>query len=833
MTEFKKYLTVHGHFYQPPRENPWLEQIEIQDSAFPFHDWNARICSECYSPNSFSKIVGDNDKILDIVNNYANMSFNMGPTLLSWMEKFEPYTYERIVKADADSVYEFNGHGNALAQVYNHIIMPLANEKDKYTQVIWGIEDFKRRFGRMPEGIWLSETACDDETLGVLSDCGIKFTVLSPYQAEKVLYKGDSDYTDVSKGNIDTSRAYRYNIRCRKGQTIDLFFYNAQISQAVAFEELLKDGSRFVDKLKTGVTQNENCLVNIATDGESYGHHTKFGDMALAYVLRIKSHDEGFVLTNYGEFLEKFPPEDEVVIKEVSSWSCCHGVERWREDCGCSTGGMQGWNQKWRKPLREGLNNLRDRLIEITDREGAKYFKDVWSARNDYIHVILDRSEISLHNFFEKNLLIPADIQHKINALKIMEIQRQSMLMFTSCGWFFNEISGIETTQIMKYAARAIQLASGFSDEDLESELLDFLKEAKSNIPGYGTGKDIWQNFVKPCVIDFRQVVSLWAINSLYKEYENETDLYCYKIKRHNSKIVKKGATNLITGHIEITSKVTLESSDMMFALLQFSGGDFHCAIRNYDGADRYMKVMKNLIQTYQNYPPTETIRLLDEYFGKEYYTLKDIFFEERQQVINLLIRNKMEKFQSVYREVYNDGRGAILHFRNLGLKVPSEFRLAAQYTLSQDFNAIFENHEDVLIDENLLQAALDINNEAKALEIELHKEPTEALFSAEIARRVHDFVKNYEYHRLDTALEIFKTAEMLDIKPNISEAQNIYFTKIYSKFSLLVSKITESDSAQQGKEFLLKTLKLGEKLNINTEFYRNIIVKASGKTPV
>lgn len=831
MTDCKKYLTVHGHFYQPPRENPWLEQIEVQDSAIPYHDWNTRICAECYSPNSNSKIVGNGSKVLDIVNNYAHMSFNMGATLLSWMEKFEPHTYERIIKADAQSVQEFSGHGNAIAQVYNHIIMPLANQKDKYTQTVWGIEDFKKRFGRMPEGIWLAETACDDETLGVLSDCGIKFTILSPYQAEKVLYKDEEEYTDVSNGEIDTTKPYKYNIKCRPGKSINLFFYNAKISQAVAFEELLKDGGRFVEKLKTGVIPEKNCLVNIATDGESYGHHTKFGDMALSYVLQIKAHDENFVITNYGEYLEMFPPEDEVIIKPVSSWSCCHGVGRWKEDCGCSTGGMQGWNQKWRKPLREALNNLRDKLAVITEKEGQKYFKNVWDARNDYIHVILERNDENLAKFFDKNLLAETNSYGRINALKIMEIQRQAMLMFTSCGWFFNEISGIETIQIMKYAARAMQLASDFSDEDLDTEFVDILQEAKSNIPGYGSGKDIWQNFVKPCIIDFRQIACLWAVKSLYNDYNNETQLYCYKIKRHNSKTVKQGRAGLSTGHIEITSTVTNETVDLMFALLQFSDGDFHCAIRNFDGFDRYMKIMQKIIQTYQNSPLTETIRLLDEYFGREYYTLKDIFFEERQNIINSLLKNKREKFQSVYREVYNDGRGIILHFRNLGLKVPSEFKLAAQYTLSQDFNAIFENHEDVLVNENLLQAACDINNEAKALNIELQKEPTEKIFAAEIAKRIQNFSKNYEINKLDATLDIFKISETLDINPNINEAQYIYFTQIYSNFSTLVTKV--KSSVEDTKEFLLKILKLGDKLNINTDFYRNIVVKAADKMSV
>lgn len=832
MAVLKKYLTIHGHFYQPPRENPWLEQVELQESASPFHDWNERVSAECYAPNSISKIVGNGNKVLDIVNNYAHMSFNMGPTLMSWLENHDRYTYEHVIQADIDSVNEFGGHGNALAQVYNHIIMPLANERDKITQTLWGIRDFQKRFGRMPEGIWLAETACDDETLGVLSDCGIKFTVLSPYQAEKVKAFDDAEFTDVSHGEIDTTKAYRYKIKCRNGKYIDLFFYNAQISQAVAFEELLQDGGRFVEKLKTGISpaQDFSRLTNIATDGESYGHHTKFGDMALAYVLRIKAGDEGFTITNYGQYLEKHPPVDEVIIKPVSSWSCCHGVGRWKEDCGCSTGGMTGWNQKWRKPLREGLDNLRDKLVDLTENEGKKYFKDVWQARNNYIDVVLDRNNIE--SFLQENTLENLDENDNINALKLMEIQRQAMLMYTSCGWFFNEISGIETIQIMKYAARAMQLAKSFSDEDLEDQFVETLKEAKSNIPGYGNGKDIWNNYVKPSVINFKQLASVWAVTSIYRDYSKNTDLYCYKITKHHYKKISKGYTNLIVGHVEIKSKITLEKANMMFALLQYSGGDFHCAVRDYDGEESYMNIIKNILHAYQLYPPTETIRLLDEYFGKKYFTLKDTLIEERREILKALFKNETSKIQSLYKDVYEEGKGSVLHLKNLGLDVPIEFKLAAKYTLSQEFNAIFK-HENCF-DEESIQSASDIIKEAEELEVKLHKEETDKFFSDVITTRVKDFVSTLDTDKLDKALEIFEFSKMLELSPNISVAQNIYFTEIYSKFAQLMSRVVlASRDIKSNQHKMFRILDLGEKLNIDTSFYKNTLTKAARRTSV
>ena len=591
------YLTVHGHFYQPPRENPWLEAIERQDSAAPFHDWNERINMECYDPNSVSKIVDDRNQVIDLVNNYAYMSFNFGPTLMSWLESHAPLTYERIIKADARSIGEHGGHGNAMAQVYNHMIMPLANISDKYTQVIWGIKDFEFRFGRKPEGIWLAETAVDDETLLVLANEGIKFTVLSPFQADKFRELDSKDWTDVSWGNIDPSRPYRYYIKSNPEKYVDLFFYDGAISRSVAFDELLRDGNKFARRLQDGISNDRpfTQLVNIATDGESYGHHTKFGDMALAYLLRVKALQDGFIVTNYAEFLDKFPPKCEVEIKQASSWSCFHGVGRWKEDCGCSTGGHAGWNQKWRKPLRAALDYLRDELIVLCETEGEKYFVDFWKARNNYIDVILDRNEFSINKFFAQNLKPNLNEEDKVNAMKLMEMQRQAMLMYTSCGWFFADISGIETVQIMKYAARAMQLAGEFTQKDYETEFLNILSEAQSNIQGMGNGRDIYNKYVRPSVVTVKQMGCLWAVSSLYEDFERESSLYCYDFKKIAYKRMEKGQTSMIIGRVEVKSKITLEKHDLTFALLQYTGGDFHCAIKEFYSASEYNKMQKEL----------------------------------------------------------------------------------------------------------------------------------------------------------------------------------------------------------------------------------------------
>ena len=820
------FLTIHGHFYQPPRENPWLEAIELQDSALPFHDWNERINKECYNPNSVSKIVDSRNRILDVVNNYEYMSYNFGPTLLSWMEQFAPLTYERIIKADIESIAEHNGHGNAIAQVYNHIIMPLANEHDKETQIKWGIRDFEYRFGRKPEGMWLAETAVDDDTLRILEANGIKFTILSPYQADKFKKKGDKEWTDVSWGNIDPARSYKYNIKSAPGKSIDLFFYDGAISRSVAFDELLKDGNKFIKRLKEGVSDCRDFpqIVNIATDGESYGHHTKFGDMALAYVLKVKAKDEGFKITNYAEYLEKYRSDCEVEIKQASSWSCFHGVGRWKEDCGCSTGGHPGWNQKWRKPLREALDYLRDELVIIFEQEGPKYFDNVWEVRNKYIDVILDRNEMNVKKFQQENFKSDLSDEQKVHAMELLEIQRQAMLMYTSCGWFFSEISGIETVQIMKYAARAMQLATKFSNKDLETHFLEILSEAKSNIPEHGTGKDIFERFVKPSIVTTKQIASLWALSSLYQDFEDEESVYCYTIKKEAYKKVQKGSSTFVVGHIEIQSKITLQKSNVMFALMQYSGGDFHCAIKEYSDDFEFNKIKTNLIKTFLMNPLTEIIRSMDECFGKEYFTLKDIFIEERRKILQILLKGKLEKFSQTYQVMYDEGKGSIYHLQGLGLKIPDEFKISAAYALSHKFNDIVV-HSGGFLDEDSIQQATDINYEAKKIDIQLDKSPSNKIFSKKILQNINRLVHSFEIQQADVLLEIFDSINKLELQIDISEAQNIYFSKIYHKIGDIIESGTATKRSSN-KKFIEMLLEIGENLNINTEFYRKKLDK-------
>ncbi|MDR0842006.1 MAG: DUF3536 domain-containing protein [Acidobacteriota bacterium] len=565
----ENYICVHGHFYQPPRENPWLDAIERQESAQPYHDWNQRVSAECYAPNGIARILDDKGCIAKIVNNYSRISFNFGPTLLSWLEANEPETYTRILEADRESRDHFSGHGSAMAQGYNHAILPLCNARDKSTQILWGVRDFVRRFGRQPEGMWLPETAVDLQSLDLMARQGIKFAILAPHQAKRFRVRGESRWREVTGCGIDTSMAYE--IELPAGRTMALFFYDGAISNAVGFQKLLSDGASFAGRLMGGFSPecSRPQLMHMAVDGETFGHHHRFGEMALAWALdKIESEGKAR-LTNYGEFLEKYPPTHQVEIWENSSWSCCHGVSRWYEDCGCSTGANPGWKQGWRTPLRRALNVLRDRLEPLYAAGAGELLLNPWVARDDYIELVQDRSPEAVERFLLARAVRPFAPKERVRVLKLLEMQHQALLMFTSCGWFFDDIAGIEALQVLQYAGRAIQLAGElFGEVGIESSFLEILQEAKSNRPEMGNGRDLYRQFVQPAAIDDAGIAAHYAFRSLFQTFPERADFYSRTIEHSNLQINSHGGAKLLLGSCRVTSNVTTETTDVEFAAI-------------------------------------------------------------------------------------------------------------------------------------------------------------------------------------------------------------------------------------------------------------------------
>jgi alpha-amylase/alpha-mannosidase (GH57 family) len=688
----ERYVCIHAHFYQPPRENPWLEEIELQDSAYPYHDWNERITAECYAPNAASRVLDGDGRIVNIVNNYAKISFNFGPTLLSWMEHKDLEVYRAILEADRESMKNFSGHGSAIAQAYSHMILPLANTRDKRTQVIWGIRDFESRFGRKPEGMWLPESAVDLESLDLMAGEGIRYAILEPQQAHRVRKKGCREWQDVTGGKIDPKVPYQ--IRLPSGRTISVFFYDGPVSRAVAFERLLNNGEVFANRILGAFTDSRSGryqLVHIATDGESYGHHHAHGDMALSYAIHHIESSGRARITNYGEFLEKHPAVHEVEITEYTSWSCAHGIERWRGNCGCNSGGRPEWNQEWRRPLRESLDWLRDTLASDFEANARSLLRDPWGARDGYFEVLLDRSPDSLRRFFHEHGARDLSEEEETRALKLLEIQRHAMLMYTSCGWFFDELSGIETTQVIQYAGRALQLAQELAGDGTEERFLSLLEVAKSNVPEHRDGRSIYEKFVKPAMVDLHKVGAHYAVSSLFESYGDRAEIFCYRVEREDYRILPAGRKRLALGRARITSEITQESVRVTFGVLHFGDHNVSGGIREYQGEEAYQALIGEIAEIFQGADFPEIIRAVDRNFGAGVYSLKLLFRDEQRKILDMILSSTLVDIDAVYRQLYMQNASLMRFLTDIGYPVTKSFQVAAEQALNAELKRAFE----------------------------------------------------------------------------------------------------------------------------------------------
>ncbi len=805
----ERYVCIHGHFYQPPRENPWLEAIELQDSAYPYHDWNERVTAECYSPNASSRILDGQDYIISIVNNYAKISFNFGPTLLAWLEQKAPDVYQSILLADRESMKNFSGHGSAIAQPYNHMIMPLANSRDKYTQVLWGVRDFQRRFGRKPQGMWLPETAVDLETLDIMASLGIRFTILSPYQAKQVRRIGEREWKDVGGGRIDPRMAYRVDLP--SGRAINVFFYDGPISRAVAFEGLLNRGEYLAHRLLDAFSSDDRerpQLVHIATDGESYGHHHRFGDMALAYALHYFETNKLARLTNYSEYLERFPPTHEARIYENTSWSCAHGVERWRSNCGCTTGGRPGWNQEWRKPLREALDWLRDTLAPRYEEMGAKFFKDPWEARNAYIQVILDRSAENVDSFLSQQACRKLDGAGRTTALKLLELQRHAMLMYTSCGWFFNELSGIETVQVMQYAGRAIQLGQELFGDEIEGQFLDLLGRAKSNIPENRDGRLIYEKFVRPAMVDLEKVGAHYAISSLFEEYPEVANIYCFKFQVEDRKSLEAGRAKLVVGRATVSSYITYDSKRLSFGVLHLGDHNLNGGVRQYAGDDAYQAMTQDLIQAFGRVDFPEIIRLMQNHFGASNYSLWSLFRDEQRRILDQILESTLAGATAVYRQLY-EHHAPLMHFlAGLDAPMPRAFLMAAEFILNTDLRWAFKQDS---LDLGRIKTLLQ---EARQWRVELDTAGLGYVLAGTIGRLASQFRKEplelSNLQRLDAAMDVVRA---VPFGVDVWGAQNAYYDVMKSVYPRMKAQADQGE--ETAKEWVSRFVALGDKLKV------------------
>ena len=847
------FVAIHGHFYQPPRENPWLDIIETEESAYPFHDWNERIASECYRPNAHARIVDSKGKILEIVNNYSSISFNFGPTLLPWLERRFPSVYQKILEADREGIKQF-GHGNALAQVYDHIIMPLANERDKETEVLWGIADFEKRFHRRPDAMWLPETAVDYPTLRILVRYGMSYLILSPFQALRVRPFGGKRWVDVSQGRIDTAQPYRCYIKDASGkkvsdQSIDIFFYDGTISKEVAFGDLLKDGNAFCERFEQAYQplKKRPQLIHIATDGETYGHHKKFGDMALAYALKGGFSSRGFEVINYGAFLKRFPPVDEVEIDEGpkgegTSWSCAHGVGRWKEDCGCSTGGRAGWNQKWRKPLRDALDLLRDELSLIFEEEGEKVFKDVWEARNGYIDVILDRSSENLDRFFDRCALEGLHGEGRIKGLKLLEMERHALQMYTSCGWFFADLSGLETIIVLQHAARAMELAQEMTNKEVERAFLDRLSEASSNLSEMGDGRQVYQRLVKPRSVTLDKVVNHYAISSVFSNGEKERKVFSYRVERVYEERMEKDNSWLVLGQLRVTSDTIPEPKEFFFGLSPSTKDIF----RTWISEDREIDFDRLKEKSLQSLGGSEDemAKTLTSLLGDHVLTIRDTFKEERQAIFQKLIEEELKEHCQSYADLFDKTKEVIEALAREGLEIPYEIRVAAEVTLNsrllqevrelkRDFNKTIKRGEIDRIIEEVREHGFQLRKEESIRILnEMLKEEMEALQKAVIENPVTP-TENVEVQkeRVEKMIKLLDLAGRWGFELSKEEPQNS-MGEILTECVGSLEECWWGDGAE-GKPLPPQFITLAEKLGFNVEKLSKMVNPTSSKKPL
>lgn len=700
----KKYVCVHGHFYQPPRENPWLERVEQQPSAYPFHDWNERIDAECYGPNGRARILDASGRLIQVVNNYARISFNIGPTLLSWMEGHARPTYASILDADDRSRERFGGHGSALAQVYAHPILPLASPRDRRTQVVWGVADFRHRFGRDPEGMWLPETAADTASLEALVDAGITFTILAPDQCASTRGPEERQATPTTKRRVDTRRAYR--IELPSGRSIAVFFYDGPTSRAVAFEHLLHDGKRFADRLIARVDNDEGGLAHIATDGETYGHHHRHGEMALAWALQHLETSGRAELINYGAFLERHPPTWTATIHEPSAWSCAHGVGRWTSDCGCRV--RAGSDQAWRGPLRAALEAMRSVVDPLFEAEAGRHLADPWAARDEHVGLVLDRSRDRQEELLARHRrtdLAPADVTR---VLALLEMQRHAMLSFTSCGWFFDDVDGIEPTQILMYAMRAVEIAEQHGAVGLQARFLADLDLARARGEKAVSAREVVEKRVPSARFDARRMAAARTVVGLARLPHHAVDLAWEVASLGEAVEASRGDVRLRAESIRVREVATAEEHVLRCAALRRGTGfDLDVAVGRIDDDATWDGLVARASAAVAGNRAHEALHLLEAELGHPFDGRDVTARDDTAAIAEQVVAAEVEQAEAAHRAVFERCAPVLRTLAAIGVPPPRALRNASKVVLDAELaRAADHDPPDVLRMARLLAEA-------------------------------------------------------------------------------------------------------------------------------
>jgi alpha-amylase/alpha-mannosidase (GH57 family) len=743
-------LAVHGHFYQPPRENPWTEEVAREASAAPFHDWNARINAECYRPNGYARIVDDSGRVEDIVNNYEHLSFNVGPTLMAWLERHAPDTYERILEADART------HG-AIAQAYGHVILPLASPRDRRTQVRWGLADFAHRFGRPATGMWLPETAVNDDVLALLIEEGVQFTILAPNQGD----------TGEAGEPVDTSRLYRWHHPDDPSRSIDVVFYDGALSHAVAFELSGLSSEAFVDRVLAAANGG---LTTLATDGETFGHHHRWGDRLVAHALTVEAKQRGIDIVNVAAWVaaQQQQGDDvaEIAIHE-SAWSCAHGVGRWTDDCGCSTGGQPGWNQRWRRPLRAALDQLRDHLAEVVDRRGPAVLHDPWLARDDYLPVVLGwraKDDFAAHH-------IKGDW---VEAFTLLEAMRHAMAMYTSCGWFFNDLAGLETVQVLRYACRVLDLLSELGEDSHATAFLDLLAKAESNDPAEGDGRRIWARHVAPARVDADRVVAHLALRELLENRPAPERVAAFGVDVVDHDHADRGALALCSGHVRLTHQRTGRQTEHVYAALHLGGLEVVGASRAVDPR-RDADALSILRQAFaKGAPVTTLLRLVGDGFGPREFGLESALPDAAEQIVESAAQSLADRFAAAYSRLFEDHEHTLIALARAGYQLPAELRAPGELALARRLEAEVAAQAGSL-DPSDYAVAVAIARQARDSGLTIDTPAARAMVARMLDRAVAAAVSDpMRADGAEAALAVLEVSRELGLSLNLERAQEL-----------------------------------------------------------
>jgi len=772
-------LVIHGHFYQPPRENPWTELVEREPGASPFHDWNERIHDECYRPNAFARISDAHGRVERVVNNYSRLSFNFGPTLLNWLERFRPETYARILEADRTSASRHGGHGNAIAQGYHHAILPLCNERDRRTQVRWGLADFRRRFRREAESLWLPETACDDSTLDALIEEGLRYVILSPFQAEAVRPAGSDQWRPVHEGGIDTTVPYRYTHADGSGRALAVFFYDGRIARGIAFEGLLASSQGLLSACARAAHAGAQ-VVSVATDGESYGHHFRWGDRSVAYGLEVEAVRHGLRVTNFGEFLDACEPAQEVRLKagpggEGTAWSCAHGLGRWTRDCGCNASAPEGWNQRWRGPLRAAFDLLRDDLAPKYEDACGGLLADPWAARDEYVELLGPGGAARREDFLLRHAARPLSEAGKVRALTLLEAQRAALTMYTSCGWFFNDISGIETAQTLRYAGRVMERMESLGLAPPVSDFLGILSEARSNLLDGASGADIFLRTVEHTRITPQRVAAHVAIRNLIEpeEHEEECESAGYSYRKLDFRKQRHGRVALQTMRLSLEEDATGRRHEFALAAMHFGEVDYYCALRPFGGACDFEEAAGRLWSQLRTASLPALLRVAQAEFGPEEFGLEALLPQGHGHLSRSVFGRLITRFMEEYEHLYEENRRVIERLQEIGFHPPRELRLAAELTVGLRLERELRGQRAGACD---YRAATEIARDAARFGYRIDRTTVTRVFEETLTEAARLVVVQPGPENLRSARALIRLGRELGLDANLERGQEIIY---------------------------------------------------------